>query len=130
MSSINRVILMGNLTRQPDLRTTPTGMSVCDLGIAMNDTYKNRDGQRVESVCFADVVTWGRQAETCAQYLHKGSRVMVEGRLQLDRWEKDGQPHSRLRVRADRVQFLGGRPAGSAPASDPDPADEAEAIPF
>ena len=130
MSSVNRVFLIGNLTREPSLRTTPAGMSVCDLGIAMNDTYKNREGKRVESVCFADVVTWSRQAETCAQYLHKGSRVLVEGRLQLDRWEKDGQPHSRLRVRADRVQFLGGRPAGSAPAPATEEAEEAEAIPF
>jgi single-strand DNA-binding protein len=99
---------MGNLTRTPELRRTPTGIAVSDLGLAVNEKYRSKTGEMVESVCFADVVVWGQQAETCGQYLGKGSPVMVEGRLQLDQWKTDsGENRSRLRVRADRVQFLG-----------------------
>ena len=108
MGSMNRVFLMGNLTRDPQLRHTASGMAVSDLGLAINDNYRNKAGELVESTCFADVVVWGRQAETCEQYLSKGSPVMVEGRLQLDQWESEnGEKRSRLRVRASRVQFLG-----------------------
>ncbi len=108
MGAVNRVFLMGNLTRNPELRKTPSGIAVSDLGLAVNEKYRNKSGEMVESVCFADVVVWGRQAETCGQYLGKGSPVMVEGRLQLDQWKTDaGEKRSRLRVRADRVQFLG-----------------------
>lgn len=107
MSSINRVILMGNLTRDPALRHTPSGIAVSDLGIAVSDNYRKKDGEMVERTCFADAVVWGRQAETCCQYLHKGAPVLLEGRLQLDQWETDtGEKRSRLRVRADNVQFL------------------------
>ncbi|MEI6970437.1 MAG: single-stranded DNA-binding protein [bacterium] len=105
---MNKVFLMGNLTRNPELRKTPTGLSVSDIGLAVSEKYKNKSGEVVESVCFADVVVWGKQAETCGQYLAKGSPVLVEGRLQLDQWQTDqGEKRSRLRVRADRVQFLG-----------------------
>jgi single-strand DNA-binding protein len=108
MGNMNRVFLMGNLTRNPELRKTPAGIAVSDLGLAVNERYRNKSGEVVESVCFADVVVWGRQAETCGQYLEKGSPVFVEGRLQLDQWKTDaGEKRSRLRVRADRVQFLG-----------------------
>lgn len=108
MGTINRVFLMGNLTRNPELRKTAGGLAVSDLGLAVSEKYKNKTGALVESVCFADVVVWGRQAETCTQYLAKGSKVMVEGRLQLDQWQNDkGEKRSRLRVKADRVQFLG-----------------------
>ena len=108
MGAMNRVFLMGNLTRNPELRKTPTGLSVSDLGLAVSEKYRNKAGEVVESVCFADIVVWGRQAETCGQYLTKGAPVMVEGRLQLDQWQTDkGEKRSRLRVRADRVQFLG-----------------------
>jgi single-strand DNA-binding protein len=108
MGTMNRVFLMGNLTRAPELRKTPSGMVVSDLGVAVNEKYRNKAGEMVESVCFADVVVWGRQAETCGQYLGKGSPIIVEGRLQLDQWKTDsGENRSRLRVRADRVQFLG-----------------------
>lgn len=108
MGTMNRVFLMGNLTRAPELRKTPSGMAVSDLGLAVNEKYRNKAGEMVESVCFADVVVWGQQAETCGQYLGKGSPVMVEGRLQLDQWKTDaGENRSRLRVRADRIQFLG-----------------------
>jgi single-strand DNA-binding protein len=114
MGAMNRVFLMGNLTRNPELRKTPTGLSVSDLGLAVSEKYRNKAGEVVESVCFADIVVWGRQAETCGQYLTKGAPVMVEGRLQLDQWQTDkGEKRSRLRVRADRVQFLGRPPKGN-----------------
>jgi len=107
MGAMNRVFLMGNLTRNPELRKTPTGLSVSDLGLAVSEKYRNKAGEMVESVCFADIVVWGKQAETCGQYLTKGAPVMVEGRLQLDQWQTDkGEKRSRLRVRADRIQFL------------------------
>ena len=110
MASINRVFLMGNLTRDPQVRQIPSGTSVADLGLAVNETYRNKSGEQVESTCFADVVVWGRQAEACGEYLSKGSPVFIEGRLQLDQWEsKDGDKRSKLRVRADRVQFLTNR---------------------
>jgi single-strand DNA-binding protein len=113
---------MGNLTRNPEIRYTPSGTAVADLGLAVNESFKNKAGETVERTCFVDVVVWGRQAETAAEYLHKGSPVFVEGRLQLDQWEsQEGEKRSKLRVRADRVQFLGspGRNAeyGDAPAS-------------
>ena len=107
MASYNRVILMGNLTRDPEVRYLPSGTAVCEMGLAMNESYKNREGQQVDQTCFVDVVVWSRQAETCGQYLSKGSPVLVEGRLQLDSWKnKEGESRSKLRVRADRVQFL------------------------
>lgn len=109
MASLNCVILAGNLTRDPELRTTPSGTPVVDLGLAVSDNYKNKAGENVESTCFVDVVAWGRQAETCGQYLNKGSPVLVEGRLQYDQWEnKEGEKRSKLRVVASRVQFLSG----------------------
>ena len=113
MSGVNRVFLLGNVTRDPDLRQTQSGIPVTDLGVAVNEKYRNKAGEEVETTCFADVVVWGRQAETCTQYLTKGAPVMVEGRLQLDTWETDaGEKRSRIRVRADRVQFLSrGKPA-------------------
>jgi len=114
MGAMNRVFLMGNLTRDPELRKTPSGTAVSDLGLAVNEKYRNKAGEIVESVCFADVVVWGQQAENCGQYLGKGSPVMVEGRLQLDQWKTDsGENRSRLRVRADRIQFLGKPRQGS-----------------
>jgi len=119
MGSMNRVFLMGNLTRNPDLRQTTAGTAVSDIGLAVNENYRNKAGELIETTCFADIVVWGRQAETCAQYLEKGSSVMVEGRLELDRWESDGQKRSKLRVRANRVQFLG-RPA-HRPEAQPEP---------
>lgn len=134
MSSVNRVFLLGNLTREPDLRHTQSGMSVTDLGLAVNERYRNKAGEDVETTCFVDVVAWGRQAEACTRYLSKGAPVMVEGRLQLDTWETDaGEKRSRIRVRADRVQFLG-RPGGkSESAMDPAGAavrEDEEGIPF
>jgi single-strand DNA-binding protein len=135
MSNVNRVFLLGNLTRNPELRQTSSGMSVSDLGIAVSETYRNKAGETVETKCFADVVVWGKQAEACRQYLAKGAPVMVEGRLQLDQWETDaGEKRSRLRVKADRVQFLGrlrgsGEP-GAAGGPESVPLETADAIPF
>ena len=143
MASLNKVFLMGNLTRDPEVRHTPKGTAVGDLAMAINLTYRAQDGTENEEVCYVDVVVWGRQAETCRDYLSKGAPIFVEGRLQLDQWEgPEGEKKSRLRVRADRVQFLsrgggggGGRgarseggsgrersgesPAPKAPATDP-----------
>lgn len=108
MGSMNHVFLMGNLTRDPELRKTPGGLAVSDLGLAVSDRYRNKAGEMVENTCFTDVVVWGRQAETCCEYLRKGAPVIVEGRLQLDQWQtENGEKRSRLRVRAERVQFLG-----------------------
>ena len=114
MASYNRVLLMGNLTRNPEIRYTPSGTAVSDLGLAVNESFKNKAGETVEQTCFVDVVVWGRQAETAAEYLQKGSSVFVEGRLQLDQWEnQQGEKRSKLRVRADRVQFLTGSNKGT-----------------
>ena len=125
MANLNYVVLAGNLTREPQVRSTPGGTAVADLGLAINEKFKNKNGEFQESTTYVDVVAWGRQAEVCQQYLHKGSPVLIEGRLQLDQWEsKEGEKRSKLRVRADRVQFLsaGGRRnenGGDQPASRP-----------
>ena len=132
MGSVNSVFLMGNLTCDPTLRHTPSGMAVADLRLAVSDTYKNKDGTEVKSTCFADIVAWGRQAETCAGHLHKGSPVMVEGRLQFDQWDTpQGEKRSKLRVKAHRVQFLGSK-GKNAPQEAPEPSmhEDAEAIAF
>ena len=108
MTSFNRVVLIGHLTRDPKLRTIPSGSTVADMGLATNERYRNKAGESVENTCFVDVVAWGRQAESCGKYLEKGSAVLVEGRLQLDQWQTgDGQKRSRLRVKADSVRFMG-----------------------
>jgi single-strand DNA-binding protein len=126
MPDLNKVMLMGNLTRDPEVRYTPKGTAVGDLAIAINQSYRTQDGQLKEEVCYVDIVTWGRQAETCKEYLTKGSPIFCEGRLQLDQWEtKEGEKKSRLRVRAERIQFLGrggnpnsgGSPAGAGAAA-------------
>jgi len=117
MASLNKVFLMGNLTRDPEVRHTPKGTAVGDLAMAINMNYRAQDGTEKEEVCYVDVVVWGRQAETCRDYLSKGAPVFVEGRLQLDQWEgPEGEKKSRMRVRADRVQFLsrGGGAGGGA----------------
>lgn len=108
MASLNKVFLMGNLTRDPEVRYIPSGTAVADLGVAVNERFKDRDsGEWREKAVFVDVTVWRRQAETCAEYLSKGSPVMIEGRLQLDQWENsEGQKRSKLKVLADRVQFL------------------------
>lgn len=108
MASYNRVIIMGNLTRDPDHRQIASGQSVCRLGIASNRQFKNKQtGAMVQEVCFVDVDVWGAQADSCNQYLQKGRPVLVEGRLKLDTWvDNEGQRRSKHSVVADRVTFL------------------------
>jgi len=116
-ASLNKVLLMGNLTRDPEVKYTPKGTAVGDLAIAINDSYKAQDGTIKETVTYVDIEVWGRQAETCKQYLSKGRPVFVEGQLRLDQWETpQGEKKSRLKVRADRVQFLGS-PGGAGGGS-------------
>lgn len=118
MANFNKVMLMGNLTRDPEVRYTPSGMAVADLRLAVNRRYRTADGQEHEETCFVNVTVWGKQAETCKQYLKKGRPVFIEGRLKFDEWEKDGQKFNRLSVVAERVQFLGdagGRGGAAAP---------------
>ena len=113
--SFNRVILMGNLTRDPGLRTVGTGSAVCDLGIALNRKYKTQSGEMKEEVTFVDVAVWGRQGENVKRYLSKGDPVLVEGRLKFDSWQaQDGSRRSKLSVVAENVRFLprGGRGGG------------------
>jgi single-strand DNA-binding protein len=112
MASYNRVILVGNLTRDPELRYIPSGTAVSDIGLAVNDRIKRGD-QWVDEVTFVDITLWGRTAEIANEYLSKGSPVLVEGRLKLDRWEKDGQKHSKLKVVGDKLQMLGSKGEGS-----------------
>jgi single-strand DNA-binding protein len=111
MASFNRVILVGNLTRDPELRYIPSGTAVSEIGLAVNDRVKKGD-QWVEETTFVDVTLWARTAEIANEYLSKGSSVLIEGRLKLDRWEKEGQKHSKLRVVGERLQMLGSRGGG------------------
>jgi len=114
MASFNRVILLGNLTRDPDVRYLPSGMAVSDIGLAVNDRRKNANGEWVEETTFVDVTLWGRTAEVASEYLSKGSPVLIEGRLKLDTWEtSDGQKRSKLKVICDRMQMVGSRGAAS-----------------
>ena len=113
MASFNRVILLGNLTRDPEIRYTPSGTAVTDLGLAVNDRRKNSDGQWVEETTYVDVTLWGRTAEVAGEYLSKGAPILVEGRLKLDSWESgDGQKRSKLRVVCEKMQMVGPRGAG------------------
>ncbi|HET8581583.1 MAG TPA: single-stranded DNA-binding protein [Candidatus Paceibacterota bacterium] len=124
---LNKVMLYGNLTRDPELRTLPSGAPVTNFSIATNRTFKDRDGNRQEQTEFHNIVVFGRQAETVSQYLKKGSAAYVEGRLQTRSWDKDGQKQYRTEVIADTVQFgpRGGNGSGgeyqgaSAPAAAP-----------
>lgn len=115
MASLNKVFLIGNLTRDPELRYTAGGTAVADLNMAVNQRIVSRNSnERRDEVVFVGVTVWGKQAEACGEYLFKGSSLFVEGRLQLDQWEgKDGQKKNRLRVVAQRVQFIG-KPRGQA----------------
>jgi single-strand DNA-binding protein len=121
MASLNKVFLIGNLTREPEVRYLPSGSAVADLRLAVNRKYKTQQGEDKEETTYVSVSVWGRQAETCSQYLSKGSPAMVEGRLRYEEWEKDGQKNNKLSVTAERVQFLGsprsGGSYGDAPAA-------------
>ena len=108
MAAFNKVILMGNLTRDPELRYTPDGMAICNFGIAVNDSFRRAsEGDGKDETMFIDVATFRKQAENCGQYLKKGRRVLVEGRLRLERWQaQDGANRSKHTVSANVVQFL------------------------
>lgn len=110
MANVNKVLLIGRLTRDVELRYTPSGVAICDLGLALNRKYTTKDGEKREETTFVDVSVWNKQAENCAQYLSKGREVYVEGYLKMDSWEdkKSGEKRSKLKVEADNVQFLGG----------------------
>lgn len=111
MASLNKVLLIGNLTREPELRYTPSGSAVCEFGLAINRQYVS-NGQEQKETCFVDIVVWSKQAETCSRMLEKGAPVLVEGRLHFEQWQEreTGAKRSRLRVVADRVQFLSRSP--------------------
>lgn len=121
---LNKAFIFGNLTRDPELRALPGGMNVCSFSIATNRVYTGKDGKKQEQTDFHNVVVFGRQADTVAQYLKKGSSAFIEGRLQTRSWEKDGQKQYRTEIVADRVQFgprSGGASSGGTPrASEPD----------
>ena len=156
MANLNRVLLIGNLTRDPEVRYTPKGTAVAEIGLAVNRIYSGEDGEKKEETTFVDVTLWARQAEIAGQYLRKGRPVFIEGRLQLDTWDdkQTGQKRSRLRVVAENLQLLGSRqdsegsssfsssspaprrgPSAPAPPPKPEPRDpdldaEPDDIPF
>lgn len=151
MASFNKVILIGNLTRDPELRYTPKGTAIAKIGIAVNRVWTNESGEKKEEVTFIDVDVFGRTAENVGQYMRKGRPIMIEGRLRLDQWDdkQTGQKRSKLGVVAETVQFLGSaqgggegggapaparqRPAAAAPAGEPlegDAPPESDDVPF
>ncbi len=111
MANFNRCILVGNLTRDIELKHTPQGTAVTEIGLAINERRKTKDDEYVDETTFVDVTLWGRTAEVAAEYLHKGSPALIEGRLKLDTWETDGQNRSKLRVVGERLQLLGSPPS-------------------
>lgn len=118
MASLNKVLLIGNLTKDPELRYTPNGTAVANLRLAVNRKFKDRTGELKEDTCFVTVTAWDKQAEACNQYLTKGRPVFVEGMLQSRSWETpDKQKRSTIDVRAERIQFLGGQGKGEAGVS-------------
>lgn len=138
MANLNKVHLIGNLTRDPELRTTPGGSTVCEFGLAINRTYKTAAGTQAEETTFVDVTAWGRQGEVVAKYCTKGRPLYVEGRLRFDQWEdrETGKKRSRLSVVLEAFQFLGGRAedtADTGPTPAPPPAASSnldEDVPF
>lgn len=144
MANLNKVFLMGNLTRDPELRYTPSGMAVCKLGLATNRRYRDRSSEEMrEETCFVDITVWGKTGENCGQYLAKGRSVLVEGRLRYNTWESEGQKRSKLEVVAENVQFLsranqatGDRAVNDHATGSPSPQPESipgegeESIPF
>src|SRR5712691_4654783 len=129
MANLNKVLLMGNLTRDPEVRYTPKGTAVAELGIAVNRIYTGENGEKREEVMFVDVTVWGRTAENVGEYLKKGRPVFIEGRLQLDSWEdkQSGQKRNKLKVVADNVQFLGSRGGSGGGAEEGEQASRSRA---
>lgn len=121
---LNKAMIFGNLTRDPELKSLPSGTQVCSFSIATNRVYNDRDGNRQEQVDYHNVVVFGRQAENSAKYLSKGNSAYVEGRLQTRSWEADGVKHYRTEIVADRVQFGPKGSGGGAPANDSAPAKD------
>ena len=128
MASFNRVILVGNLTRDVELRFTPNNTAVTDIAIAVNERVKRND-QWVDEAHFFDITLWGRLAEIAGQYLSKGSPVLVEGRLKLDRWEQDGQKRSKIKIVGERMQMLGSRGSGGSGGTAPNTGQSSEPQP-
>lgn len=134
--SINQVMLMGNLTRDPELRTTPSGQNVCSFSLAVNRSWQDQSGQAQEAVDFFDITAWGKLGELVNQYMAKGRKCLVQGRLSQRSWEKDGQKHNKVEVVASDVTFLdgGGGAAGGAPSggsstnSNPRPAKKEDTV--
>lgn len=120
MANLNKVMLIGNLTRDPEVRYTPKGTAIAELGLAVNRNYTTESGEKKEEVTFVDVELWGRQAEIAGEYLKKGRPVFIEGRLKLDSWEdkQTGQKKSKLRVVGEGMQFLGSREGGGGGGGD------------
>jgi len=113
MANLNKVLLIGRLTRDPELRYTGSGTAVVEFGLAVNRNYTDASGERKEQTCFVDLQAWARQAEVINEYMRKGRQIFVEGRLDLSQWETpEGQKRSKLRVIIDNFQFLGGRDDG------------------
>ncbi len=151
MANFNKVLLMGNLTRDPEVRYTPKGTAIASFGLAVNRKWTDDSGQQHEEVTFVDVDLWSRQAEIAQQYLRKGSPLFVEGRLKLDQWDdkQSGQKRSKLKVIGERIQLLGApkasgefsdeppakpqrpaRPAAAPPPEEPPPMEGEDNIPF
>lgn len=116
MPALNTLVLIGNVTRDPEVKFLQSGTAVCDVGLAINDRYKNKSGEWVDEVTFVDVTIFGKSAEVAGEYLHKGAPVAFQGKLKTDSWEKDGKKFSKLKVVADKLQLLGGRPRDDQPA--------------
>jgi len=128
MASYNRVVIVGNLTRDVELKYTPSGTAVTDIGIAVNERVKKND-QWVEEAHFFDVTLWGRTAEIAGQYLSKGSSVLIEGKLKQDRWEQDGKNRSKVTILGEKMQFLGSRNSGGSGGQPSGPHTSNEATP-
>lgn len=128
MASFNKVIVMGNLCHDIELKYTQGGTAVCELSLAINDKRKGSNGEWIEEVTYVDVTCWGRTAEIAAEYLGKGSPILIEGRLKLDTWEKDGQKRSKLRVVCENLRMLGGnkRPGQGGDGSEYDQSEQTE----
>jgi len=133
MASLNKVFLIGNLTRDPELRVTPKGTAICQFGLAVNRQFKDDSGATRDETTFVDIEAWGKQGELVSKYLGKGSQCMVEGRLKLDQWEDktSGQKRSRLKVVLDNVQFLGAprSAGGGGGAAGPSSGDDVDQTP-
>jgi single-strand DNA-binding protein len=130
MLSLNKVLLIGNLTRDPEMRYIPSGTAVAEFGLAIDREWKDKSGEKKDDTCFVDITVWGRTAEICNQYLKKGRQVYIEGRLDYSAWEtKEGDKRSKLRVVADRVQFLSsGQGRDGAPGANAGPSGASDGV--